>query len=167
MIKTMNKSYLSYLSFISLMLLFILTTACGKTGMPQPQDPKRNFTIAAVSASPEGKNLFFEGQLAGAYENLDSMRLEIQSIDGVEDCPECPFVANEVVTLSAPEIGFKAHDGSFGFSYSPHAAKAYRWKMLGISKFSSVPHASSYEMMTDMYPEPEKERKESVEIQLK
>ncbi len=130
--------------------LTLLLSACGKKGRPVPKDPARNFTWQSLEATPSGNCLAFSGTLAGAYSNLESLRLEIAPVTGADDCPGCPFVPKEVISLSRDEAGFNQENGGIGFSYCPKPAPAHRWRLAGVSTFNRLPHNISPVKMTIM-----------------
>jgi hypothetical protein len=124
-----------------LCLLSLMALGCGKTGLPQPNDPSKSFAWKKVEAKPIGNCLAFIGSFEGAYEYFDGMRLEIAPLNDPSDCPGCPFVPREVTELSPSEANFNPATGSLAFSYCPQKANAYRWRLAGISEFSHLPHA--------------------------
>lgn len=123
----------------------LLPAGCGKKGFPQPQDTSKNFHWQNVEARLVGNCLAFTGTFEGEYRNFDGLRLEIARLNGVEDCPGCPFVPQEVVEFSPKDAGFDRKTGAIAFSYCPQKAAAYRWRLAGISIFNRLPHAT----MTD------------------
>lgn len=132
--------------FALLILLLALSAAgCGKKGLPQPRDNSKSFTWKEVEAKPVGDCLAFTGSFDGAYENFDGIRLELAPLNSPSDCPGCPFVPKEVTEISSRDAGFNRSTGTLGFSYCPQKAKAYRWRLAGISIFNRLPHAT----MTD------------------
>lgn len=127
-----------------------LLVACGKKDFPQPNDPERNFTIAAANARPHDNCLIVEAQLAGAYTNLEQVRLDVEVLDLENACIECPFVPTETEFLSRRDMTFDVQTGRLSFAYCPQKADIYRWRLSGISRFSSIPHAQSAVMTTPM-----------------
>ena len=127
--------------------------ACGKYGPPQPQDPKRNFSFVVTQAIVSGNCLNFITQVEGAHQNIDRIRLELSAVNSEEDCPTCPFSADEVVFFMPNETKMDASNGELTFSYCPKPAKAYRWRILGVSRFSTVPHAATAVQFTEMVSE--------------
>ena len=126
------------------LLALVLLPGCGKKDMPVPNDPARNFSWEQVDASKSGNCLALSGKFTGAYENLDSLRLELAPVSGPEDCPGCPFVPKEILYFSRSEAGFNQDTGAIGFSYCPKPAAAYRWRLTGISIFNRLPHTVSH-----------------------
>ena len=123
-------------------LCLLLPAGCGKKGYPQPQDASKNFHWQNVEARLVGNCLAFTGTFEGEYRNFDGLRLEIARLNGVEDCPGCPFVPQEIVDFSPKDAGFDRKTGAVAFSYCPRKAGAYRWRITGISIFSRMPHAT-------------------------
>lgn len=133
-------------ALIALVLLAAyFLSGCGKSGYPLPRDESRSFAWQEVEAKPAGRCVAFTGSLSGAYQYLDGVRLELAPVNGPEDCPGCPFVPEEVTELTVRDVAFNRQDGTMAFSYCPTPAKAYRWRLAGISVFNRLPHAT----MTD------------------
>ena len=116
--------------------------ACGKTGNPVPPDSTRSFAWAAAHADGVGACIAFTGSFRGAHRHFNGIKLELQALKGIDDCPGCPFTPDEVVELPPREAGFNPDDGSIAFSYCPaKSAPVYRWRMAGISEYNRMPHA--------------------------
>ena len=135
---------------IALLGVAILATGCGKTGMPKPKDGSESFEITSTEATPSKNCLTISGLVTGAFRNLDALRLEVSAINGPEDCPGCPFVPSEVEQLSRKDINLNLEDGSFGFTYCPQKAPAYRWRVAGISKYNTIPNSVTFDKMVIM-----------------
>jgi hypothetical protein len=135
-------------TILSLLFCLLLIPACGKKGPPEPRDSSKTFHWAEVNAGMAGPCLDFSGSLEGAYGNLDSVRLELSPVNGPEDCPGCPFVPREVALFSRSDAGFDPDSGKISFAYCPSPALAYRWRISGISIYTSLPHAVSPVKMT-------------------
>lgn len=118
-------------------------TGCGKKGPPEPRDSSKAFSWEYVEASVAGKCLAFSGKFQGAYGNLEGVRLELAPVGGDDDCPGCPFVAREVYLFNPADAGFNDKSGNVSFSYCPGKAEGYQWRLIGISVYSSLPHAVS------------------------
>ena len=132
---------LAGLCLLPLCLIAVLN-ACGKTGNPTPPHSARSFTWAASNAEGVGACIDFTGSFSGAHRHFNGIRLELQALTGINDCPGCPFTPNEVVELSPKDAGFNLDDGSVAFSYCPRkSAPVYRWRMVGISEYNRMPHA--------------------------
>jgi hypothetical protein len=142
----------------ALLLLFCLLalSACGKKDPPEPRDSSRTFRWTEVSAGMNGPCLVFSGSLEGAYANLDSVRMELAAVNGPEDCPGCPFVPREIAQFPRAEAGFDPDSGEVVFAYCPAPAMAYRWRLIGISIYTSLPHAVSGVQMTGNMPAKER-----------
>lgn len=137
-------------TLLSLLVLLALATACGKKGFPQPDDPERKFTIAAVEARAEGHCLVIQAQFEGAYGNIEELRLDLEGSSLEDACLPCPFVPNETEFFSRHDVTFDIQTGALSFSYCPKPADIYRWRLSGISRFSSIPHAQSAVTVTQM-----------------
>ena len=122
--------------------LIIMLHGCGKSGPPVPPDKSRTFVWKENNAEAAGTCIAFTGSFSGAYRHFNGIRLELQALKSINDCPGCPFTPDEVVELSPRETGFNPDDGSVAFSYCPRKpAPVYRWRMAGISEYSRMPHA--------------------------
>lgn len=125
------------------LILCLAMAACGKRGNPVPNDPSKTFSWKEATATMAGKCIAFAGTLEGAYGNLDAIRMEISPVGDGEDCPGCPFVPRETHMFSPLDAGFNSRDGSLGFSYCPSRGDVWQWRLIGISVYSSLPHAVS------------------------
>ena len=134
-------------------ILGLSAAACGKKGFPEPKDASRSFFWKETEAKVVGNCIAFTGSFEGAYENFDGIRLELSSLQGIDDCPGCPFVPKEITELSPRETGFNRKDGTVAFSYCPQPGNAYRWRLAGISKFNRLPHATMSDRMIMVNPE--------------
>lgn len=147
MLNCLNSRPLSSLAvrtgLLSLLCLALLVAvACGKKGYPVPRDSSRSFSWKEVEVKAIGSCLAFSGSFEGAFENFDGVRLEVAPLSGPEDCPGCPFVAQDVMEFSPKDAGFDRKTGTMSFSYCPQPANAYRWRIAGISIFNRLPHAT-------------------------
>jgi len=122
--------------------LIVILSACGKTGNPVPPHSARSFTWASTNAEGVGACIVFTGTFSGAHRHFNGIRLELQSLTGIDDCLGCPFTPDEVMKLSPREAGFNPDNGSVAFSYCPRKpAPVYRWRMAGINEYGRIPHA--------------------------
>lgn len=137
-------------SFRILLFLVVLCAACGKAGLPDPGDPSKNFSWKTYTAKNIGNCLAFSGQIDGAHRNVDSVRLELSPVNGPEDCPGCPFVAGETITFTPKEAGMDKTSGTFSFSYCPTPAAAFRWRLVGVNVYSSLPYVVTPAQFTSM-----------------
>jgi hypothetical protein len=135
-----------------LLCCLLAPTACGKKDPPEPRDSSKTFRWTAVNAEITGPCLGFSGALEGAHGNLNSVRLELAAVNGPEDCPGCPFVPREITQFSPSEAGFDPAGGEVAFAYCPAPAMAYRWRLIGINIYTSLPHAVSPVKMTANMP---------------
>lgn len=85
-----------------------LLVSCGKREWPQPKLSEDRFRIRTLSASRARGCLIVDCELAGAWQNLESVRLLIEPLgDGPGDgCATCPFLPriSRLYSLSAPEL---------------------------------------------------------------
>lgn len=137
-----KKLSLSVLLVAACLVTVYLLGGCGKTGYPVPPENSRAFVWKEVNAKMAGRCIAFSGSLEGAYENFDGVRVELDILSGPEDCPGCPFTAEETAEISPSKAGFSRATGTVGFSYCPQKAPAYRWRLAGISRYSRMPHAT-------------------------
>ena len=148
----MNQLFNTFLARTATPLLLcfclFLAAACGKEGLPQPQDDSRTFSWETTSARITGQCLTFIGKLKGAYGNFNGIRLEVAQVNGPEDCPGCPFVPREILNFSPSQSGFDSDTGSITLTYCPKTAPAYRWRLIGMNAYVSLPHAVSPVKMT-------------------
>lgn len=144
-----KRTIIRYRSALIILALFgFLAAGCGKSGFPQPDDPKRKFTIAATNARVENGCLIIQAQLAGAYTNIEELRLDVEAGNLEDICLQCPFVPTETEFFAKEDVTFEVKSGALSFSYCPKPADSYRWRLSGISRFSSIPHAQSAVMHT-------------------
>ncbi|MDL2209977.1 hypothetical protein LJC26_04150 [Desulfovibrio sp. OttesenSCG-928-O18] len=129
---------------LPLLLGLILLGGCGKEGMPSPKKTQDTFTITGAGASPMGNCLVAKGTVAGAIANMDTMMIEVAPILSYDDCPGCPFVAQEYSEFSASGIDLDRKSGQFMFSFCPSTpAPMYRWRLVGKNVFPGLPHATT------------------------
>ena len=140
-ISTTKHSY--YAVFIAAICLF-LCGACGKSGMPSPKKTQDTFTITKANVSFVNSCLAVQATVSGAIVNLDSVTLEVAPIQSYDDCPGCPFVAQEYMTFSSADIQLDPQTGTFMLSYCPlDQASLYRWRIVGKNVFLGLPHATT------------------------
>lgn len=142
--------YMRFCLLAALFALLAFSSACGKKGFPQPDDPEKKFSIAAVEARVEGNCLVIQAQLEGAYGNIEALRLDIEGSSLADACIPCPFVPNETEFFSRHDVTFDIQTGALSFSYCPKPAEMYRWRLSGISRYSTIPHAQSAVTVTQM-----------------
>ena len=130
-------------ALFTLLVCVAFAAGCGKKGNPEPRDGSKAFSWEQVDAVMAGKCLAFSGKLQGAYGNLEGIRLELSPVGGDNDCPGCPFVPREVYLYNPTDAGFNEKSGTISFSYCPGKAEGYQWRLIGISMYSSLPHAVS------------------------
>ncbi len=145
-------SFSSLRAATPLLLLFclFLASACGKEGLPQPQDASRTFSWEEVNAKPTGNCLTFTGKLTGAYDHFNGIRLETAPVNGPDDCPGCPFVPKEIVAFTPAQSGFNPDTGEIVLAYCPQPALSHRWRIIGVDVYNSLPHAVSTVRLTVM-----------------
>ncbi|MHC1751560.1 hypothetical protein [Humidesulfovibrio sp.] len=77
-----------------LVLLALGMVSCGKREWPAPQLSEDRFRLRSISVQRGQGCLIVDCELAGAWANLDSVRLHIEAIGDQpgDGCPTCPFV---------------------------------------------------------------------------
>ena len=77
-----------------LALLALGMVSCGKREWPAPQLSEDRFRLRSISVQRGQGCLIVDCELAGAWANLDSVRLHIEAIGDQpgDGCPTCPFV---------------------------------------------------------------------------
>lgn len=77
-----------------LALLALGMVSCGKREWPAPQLSEDRFRLRSMSVQRGQGCLIVDCELAGAWINLDSVRLHIEAIGDQpgDGCPTCPFV---------------------------------------------------------------------------
>jgi hypothetical protein len=92
----------------ALCLLLAVLVGCGRRAWPEPKVSEDRFRWRAVTAQRMGECVVVDCELAGAWKNVESLRLMLEPIgDGPGDgCATCPFVPRitRVYSLSAPEV---------------------------------------------------------------
>lgn len=83
--------------FLAVLLLVMLTfslASCGKREWPAPKLSEDRFRIRTMNVQRGPGCLIVDCELAGAWANLDSVRLHIEAIgtEPGDGCPTCPFV---------------------------------------------------------------------------
>lgn len=75
-------------------MLCLGLVSCGKRDWPTPQLSEDRFRLRSVTVQRGQDCLIVDCELAGAWANLDSVRLHIEAIGSEpgDGCPTCPFV---------------------------------------------------------------------------
>lgn len=124
---------------VSLLLGLI---ACGKRGLPVPQDQNQTFALKNVQlALSEQGILTLVATLTGTVKNVDVFTLELEpSTDDV--CVGCPFAPRESVVLQ-PDTRVVTDTGmSYTFSYQVASeAPKFRWRFGVQNVHPGFPHA--------------------------
>jgi len=83
-----------HLAILLLVLLGLGLSSCGKRDWPSPQLSEDRFRLRTVTVQRGQGCLIVDCELAGAWANLDSVRLHIEAIgtEPGDGCPTCPFV---------------------------------------------------------------------------
>ena len=82
---------------IAALLLAVLVlglASCGKREWPAPKLSEDRFRLRTITVQRGQGCLIIDCELAGAWDNLDSVRLHIEAIGSEpgDGCPTCPFV---------------------------------------------------------------------------
>lgn len=136
---------------LGMMLCLPLLAGCGKYGDPQPRQASRSFVWQEVNITPIANCLEVQAVMSGVYNNLESVLLEIDPVNGPEDCPGCPFEPSESYTQEKNSKVFNPNRGTLHFTYCPRQkGAAYRARIVGINVFDTSRHAVSGEHMVIM-----------------
>lgn len=134
----------TYALFLLAILCLIFCGACGKAGMPSPKKTQDTFTITGASTRFMGECLVAEATVTGAIANVDTVTMEIAPIQSYDDCPGCPFVAQEYIDYSSADIELDPESGRFLLSFCPTTtAPMYRWRLVGKNVFLGLPYATT------------------------
>ncbi len=129
---------------VTLCAVLALGAACGKKIMPVPQDNRELFQwrSTTATATPNGC-IAARGEVQGNVDNLASIILEIQPIDGSGDsCAGCPFQATARQEFR-PEKQITPQGAAIvEMTMCPdRKAPAYRWRMVGLNVLTRFAHA--------------------------
>lgn len=82
------------LAAVLLAALSLALVSCGKREWPAPKLSEDRFRFRSVNVQRGQDCLIIDTELAGAWANLDSVRLHIEAIgtDPGDGCATCPFV---------------------------------------------------------------------------
>ncbi|OIO04707.1 MAG: hypothetical protein AUJ49_02340 [Desulfovibrionaceae bacterium CG1_02_65_16] len=93
---------------VALAFLLVGLVSCGKRDWPAPKVSEDRYRIRTVNVTRAQNCVVVDMELAGAWQNLDSVRLLLEPIGtGPDDgCAECPFQPRIVrfYGLGAPEV---------------------------------------------------------------
>lgn len=94
LLSTQHSRVVRSTAFMLLALLTLGLASCGKRDWPAPQISEDRFRIRTVTVQRGQDCLIVDCELAGAWVNLDSVRLHIEAIGNEpgDGCPTCPFV---------------------------------------------------------------------------
>lgn len=95
------------LAWMLLAAFGLLAGACGKRDWPQPKLREDTFRIRALTATQSGGCVVVDCELAGAWQNLDSVRVMLAPVGPGEDCPTCPFVERMARVYSTGAAEFR------------------------------------------------------------
>lgn len=124
-----------------LVLIVVGLAACGKKGNPKASGSKNIFSWVYVDASIRNDCINVRGRLQGDYQNLESVRFEIEPAGNVDDCVGCPFQPLETEVFYATDINM-AEDGELSLLYCPEQkSHIYRWRMIATNSYHTLPNA--------------------------
>ncbi len=132
-------AYCVLCAFLTISLL-----ACGKKGLPIPQDSQQNFALESTSISMSEQGMIsLLARLSGAYDNAERFILELEP-ESEETCTDCPFRPLERVELvpAAKKANEKGADYSFSYQVQS-GAKKFRWRFIVQNRYKGYPHAVS------------------------
>lgn len=90
---TFRKSdILPILSAVVLATLMLGLAACGKRDWPEPRLSEDRYRIRTVNVTRAQGCIVVDMELAGAWQNLENLRLLVEPIGGQDGgCADCPF----------------------------------------------------------------------------
>ncbi len=115
--------------------------ACGVKGSPQAPTAKNTFSWLYADAAIRNDCISVSGRLQGEYDNLDSLRFELEPTGNIEDCVGCPFRPLEMELIYASDINMSP-DGEISLLYCPEQkSHLYRWRLIATNKYRTLPNA--------------------------
>lgn len=140
----MAKVFFQTTALFVLLASALALSACGKAGMPSPKNKQDSFSFSQPQLTLLGECLVARGNITGATDNLESITLEVAPILSYDDCPGCPFVAQERGEFSSAAAHLDPLSGEFMFSFCPETqAPMYRWRLVGKNVFRGLPNATT------------------------
>lgn len=128
----------------ALCAVLALGAACGKKIMPVPQDHRELFSWRSVTATATTNGcIAARGEAQGNVDNMASVILEIQPIDGSADsCAGCPFQATARQEFWPEKQITSQGTAIVEVTMCPdRKAPAYRWRMVGVNVLTRFAHA--------------------------
>ena len=129
---------------VGLCAVLALGAACGKKIMPVPQDHRELFQWRNATAMATANGcIAARGEAQGNVDNLASVILEIQPIDGSEDsCAKCPFQATSRQEFWPEKQITPQGSAIVEVTMCPdRKAPAYRWRLVGVNVLTRFAHA--------------------------
>ena len=124
-----------------LFLAVISLTACGKKGDPKSPGTKNTFSWVFVDANIRNNCINVRGRLQGDYNNMESIRLEVEPTGNIDDCIDCPFNPLETEVFYASDLNMSA-DGEISLLYCPEQkSHIYRWRLIATNSYRTLPNA--------------------------
>ena len=115
--------------------------ACGVKGSPKAPTAKNTFSWLYADAAIRNDCISVTGRLQGEYDNLDSLRFELEPTGNIEDCVGCPFRPLEMEVIYASDINMSP-DGEISLLYCPEQkSHLYRWRLIATNRFPTLPNA--------------------------
>lgn len=124
------------------MVLVFSLSACGRRGLPEPQDQQASFALNTVQMALNEQGVFtIVATLTGAVKNVRAFTLELEPIMD-NSCVDCPFVPDKRIVLQ-PDTRITNEDGaSYTFSYqTSSSAPLFRWRFGAQNVHSGFPYA--------------------------
>ncbi len=129
------------LTLCLLLALFLALAACGKKSNPKAPGVKNTFSWVYVDAAIRNDCIAVRGRLQGDYNNLESIRFEVEPVGNVDDCVGCPFRPLETEIFYAADINMSA-DGELTLLYCPEQkSHIYRWRIIAVNSYHTLPNA--------------------------
>ena len=115
--------------------------ACGKKGNPKSPGTKNTFSWVFVDANIRNNCINVRGRLQGDYNNLESIRFEVEPAGNIDDCIGCPFNPLETQIFYASDLDMTA-DGEVSLLYCPEQkSHLYRWRLIATNSYHTLPNA--------------------------
>lgn len=121
--------------------LLLACSACGVKGSPKPPSSKNTFSWLYADATIRNDCLSIVAGLQGEFDNLDSVRLEVEPTGNLDDCEGCPFRPAETEVFNASDLVISP-EGVLPLLYCPEQkSHLYRWRLIGVNTYPTLPNA--------------------------
>lgn len=121
---------------------------CGKKDWPSPRAEEDRFTWAGVNGTRQNGCLVARAELQGAYWNLASVRLEIETL--AEPCPGCPFQPTRTVEFPPGSASVTQERELIRVSFCELDQEGFtRWRLAGLNRYSQLEDVTSQVMILE------------------